>query len=261
MKHTFINPTILYYVSLWLMLCVSPTILLITSWLLDNQHSKAGKIIHELVEEITSLQDSLSSTTELTSSVISTSDWLAHTLKIAQRHTVKQQLPFVSDSQLRLQLNGTPEQLHQWITESFHYWPSNQLHPLVISSVAYHRLNNDDAELSLDFIESGPAFAALDIPVPASKGACELKGRGQPLGAWHDHKLVATLATDDTFFAYFQNADGGWIVATSGDYFQSPTTLITEITRESVAFKQLEYFPCAITTFQSTVKRANDPTF
>lgn len=260
MKPMRIRRVTVYYASLCLTMVVSPISFLVSDWLLQVHDETATQTIHVAMQQLASLEKT-THVAHVTREAMSTSSWLTHSLEVAQRHKVKQQLLFVSDSQLRLRLLGTPADLREWIAESFQYWPSNPIHPLVISSVTYRRVDHNKAELSLDLIDSEPAFAALDISIPMSTRACELKGQGQFLGVWHEHKLVATLATDDLFSAYFQNADGDWIVATSGDYFRSPTTVITEITRESVAFKQLEYFPCAITTFQSTVKRANDPTF
>ena len=95
------------------------------------------------------------------------------------------------------------------------------------------------------------AYPCLHSHRAARQKPCDLSPPGKLLGDWHDYQLLATLATEGNFSAYFQGSDKQWLTAKVGDYFSSPTTMITAISRESVTFKQLSHFRALLQHFKT----------
>ncbi|HAR55218.1 MAG TPA: hypothetical protein DCR58_00385 [Idiomarina baltica] len=182
--------------------------------------------------------------------------WLTLALAAAQRYSLTQQIPIASDVKLRIKLRGQSKQLIEWWADVSTSWPSQDKHPFVLDSLIMTRHTDDKNELILSFVENGLPMLALSI-APRGQKPCDLSPPGKLLGDWHDYQLLATLATEGNFSAYFQGSDKQWLTAKVGDYFSSPTTMITAISRESVTFKQLESFPCVVTTLQNKVKHTN----
>ncbi|OIN03210.1 hypothetical protein BFR57_11020 [Idiomarina sp. MD25a] len=250
--------TALYYLFISLSLTITPVSLLIGSWQLGSSQQSSRKAIQAIWQEAPPSQLVDESDTVAPEKLLA-SQWLSYALETAARLDVEQQLPLVSDAQIRLKLTAEPQQLERWLSDTFSYWPYNVLHPFVLSSVALNQNDGDESatELTLHLVDTGPSIAPVRL-IESASTKCALKTDGKLLGNWHDYTLVATLAAQGTFSAYFQATDDRWYAAEVGDYFQAPTTIITHITHESVTFKQLESFPCATTTFQNKVKRTSE---
>ncbi|NQZ04850.1 MAG: hypothetical protein HRT84_09770 [Idiomarina sp.] len=250
--------TALFYFFISFSLVITPVSLLLGSWLTGSHQQTSRAAIQATWQESPPSQLADTSTT-LAPEKLSASQWLSRALETATRLDVEQQLPLVSDAQIRLKLTAQPQQLERWLSDTFNYWPYNAVQPFVLSSVALIQKSEDGSatELTLHLVDAGPSVASVRL-IESAPTQCTLITDGKLMGDWHNYTLVATLATQGTFSAYFQSTDDRWQMAAVGDYFQAPATVITDITHESVTFKQLESFPCATTTFQSKVKHTSE---